>query len=140
MTSPAGIIRGSYIEEYGLWHHSEQERQAAQVLSKHWKQRQGRRNPSLLESADGRWRDALIQAQAKTNLRSAERGENDPKSRLRRAVFLAGRLQDGEALPSNQEFEGLSDENSKMLETQHWLELIDGKHRYGSNCEPLYFI
>jgi len=23
----------------------------------------------------------------------------------------------------------------KMLETQHWLELIDGKHRYGSNLK-----
>ncbi|KDN51462.1 hypothetical protein RSAG8_00007, partial [Rhizoctonia solani AG-8 WAC10335] len=116
--------------------HSERELQAAQVLLKHWRARQKRRKPSLLESADGRWQDALVQAQAETNLQSAERGENDPKSRLRRAVFLAGRLQDGEALPPDQEAEGqLSDKNSKMLETQHWLELIDGKHRYGSNCE-----
>lgn len=23
----------------------------------------------------------------------------------------------------------------KVLETQHWLELIDGKHRYGSNLK-----
>ncbi|KAL5635984.1 hypothetical protein ACGC1H_004704 [Rhizoctonia solani] len=106
--------------------------QAAQVLLKHWKARQKRREP---ESAGGRWQDALVEAQAKTNLQSAERGENDPKSRLRRAVFLAGRLQDGEALPSDQEAEPLSDDNSKMLETQHWLELIDGKHRYGSNLK-----
>ncbi|CAE7213769.1 unnamed protein product [Rhizoctonia solani] len=115
---------------------NERQVQAAGVLLKHWKARQERREPSLLEPADGRWQDALVQAQAKTNLQSAERGENDPKSRLRRAVFLAGRLQDGEALPSDQEAQGpLSDENSKMLETQHWLELIDGKHRYGSNLK-----
>ncbi|GAB1517463.1 hypothetical protein RhiXN_01813 [Rhizoctonia solani] len=109
--------------------HGEQEVQAARVILKHWRARQ-KRSTSPKE-ADGRWQDALIQAQARTNLRSAERGENDPKSRLRRAVFLAGRLQDGEALPSDHE--GLPDKNSKMLETQHWLELIDGKHRYGSN-------
>ncbi|KAG8691930.1 hypothetical protein FRC11_004859 [Ceratobasidium sp. 423] len=115
--------------------HSEQERQAAQVLLKYWKTRQGRRKPNLMESADGRWHDAVIEAQAKTNLQSAERGENDPKSRFRRAVFLAGRLQDGEALPSDQELEALPNESSKMLETQHWLELVDSKHRYGSNLK-----
>ncbi|CAE6525112.1 unnamed protein product [Rhizoctonia solani] len=120
--------------------HSEQERQAAQVLLKYWKARQGRRGPNLMESADGRWHDAVIEAQAKTNLQSAERGENDPKSRFRRAVFLAGRLQDGEALPSDQELEAPPNESSKMLETQHWLELIDGKHRYGSNREMFHYV
>ncbi|CAE6531197.1 unnamed protein product [Rhizoctonia solani] len=117
--------------------HSERELQAAQVLLKHWRARQGRRQPSLLEPT-GRWQDALVQAQAKTNLHSAERGKNDPKSRFRRAVFLAGRLQDGDALPSD-DAEPLSDDNDngngKALETQHWLELIDGKHRYGSNLK-----
>ncbi|KAJ1310237.1 hypothetical protein OPQ81_006979 [Rhizoctonia solani] len=115
---------------------SERERQAGEVLLKYWKTRQSRRKPNLMESADGRWQDAVIQAQATTNLQSAERGENDPKSRLRRAVFLAGRLQEGEALPSDQEAEvQLPEQSSKMLETQHWLELIDGKHRYGSNLK-----
>ncbi|KEP53330.1 putative IQ calmodulin-binding motif protein [Rhizoctonia solani 123E] len=115
---------------------SKREEQAAQVLWKHWKARQERREP---ESADGRWQDALVEAQAKTNLQSAGRGENDPKSRLRRAVFLAGRLQDGEALPPDQEAEPLSDDNSKMLEAQHWLELIDGKtDHYDHICSSVH--
>ncbi|CAE6416722.1 unnamed protein product [Rhizoctonia solani] len=112
--------------------YEEQAAQAAQVIQKQWRLHQKRQAMSPKE-VDGRWEDALIQAQAQTNLQSAERGENDPKSRLQRAVFLAGRLQDGEALPSDHE--GLSNDSSKMLETQHWLELIDGKHRYGSNLK-----
>ncbi|CAE6432773.1 unnamed protein product [Rhizoctonia solani] len=122
----------SYTDMSVEQEHNEQEAQAAQVILKHWRARQKRLAVSP-EEADGRWQDVLLQAQAQTNLQSAERGENDPKSRLRRAVFLAGRLQDGEALHSDHE--GLPDENSKMLETQHWLELIDGKHRYGSNLK-----
>ena len=54
-------------------------------------------------------------------------GENDPKSRMRRAVFLAGRLQDGEALPSEEDdLPAPNADSSKILETQHWLELTDG--------------
>ncbi|QRW00347.1 hypothetical protein RhiJN_28365 [Ceratobasidium sp. AG-Ba] len=107
----------------------ERDQQAARILQKHWRQRRG-------QNTDGRWQDAMLEAQAATNLRSAERGENDPKSRMRRAVFLAGRLQEGEALPSDEDnIPETSKDNSKILETQHWLELTDGKHRYGSNCK-----
>ncbi|KAG8699931.1 hypothetical protein FRC08_005027 [Ceratobasidium sp. 394] len=107
----------------------EQDEKAARTLQKHWRQRQA-------WSPNDRWQDAVTQAHAAINLQSAERGQNDPKSRMKRAVFLAGRLRDGEALRSDEE--GLpqaSTENSKILETQHWLELTDGKHRYGSNRE-----
>ncbi|KAG9104173.1 hypothetical protein FRC06_004810 [Ceratobasidium sp. 370] len=69
----------------------------------------------------------MTQAHAMINLQSAERGENDPKNRMKRAVFLAGRLRDGEALLSDEEnLPEASTENSKILETQHWLELTDG--------------
>ncbi|KAI0080309.1 hypothetical protein K474DRAFT_1590167, partial [Panus rudis PR-1116 ss-1] len=64
---------------------------------------------------------------------AAEEGKNEPKERWRRALFLLGRLEDG-----NQMLAQTGDEHAeaarKHLETQHWLEMIDGKHRYGSNC------
>lgn len=56
----------------------------------------------------------------------ADAGKNDTKSRWRRAAFLATRLHDG-----NKPFQpsGTPDEEGairKQMETQHWLEMIDG--------------
>lgn len=78
--------------------------------------------------------------------KAADEGKNDPRSRWKRAVFLAARLQNGESIPSAE----IPDEGgvhpksklipregehkSKILETQHWLELIDG---YASSAHPL---
>ncbi|KAF8213134.1 hypothetical protein K438DRAFT_1564531, partial [Mycena galopus ATCC 62051] len=51
--------------------------------------------------------------------------------RWRRAINFAVQLQDGNNML---EANGVPDRApSKFLETQHWLELVDGKHRYGSN-------
>jgi len=57
---------------------------------------------------------------------NADAGKNDARSRWRRATFLVARLHDG-----NRSFQhsGVSDEEGairKQLETQHWLEMIDG--------------
>ncbi|KAI0756732.1 hypothetical protein C8Q80DRAFT_1091376 [Daedaleopsis nitida] len=66
---------------------------------------------------------------------AAEQGRNTSRDRWRRGVFLAGRLQDGNDMMSQHAEEtSHPDATRKHLETQHWLELIDGKHRYGSNC------
>ncbi len=65
------------------------------------------------------------------------RGENDTRSRWKRAVFLANRLANGRAVVTSGPKYNVNDPKSakvKILETQHWLELIDFKHRYGSNC------
>lgn len=55
--------------------------------------------------------------------------KNDPKSRWRRGVFLAGRLRDGNAIFSNEDDtkSGVKHqpEFTKELTTQHWLELVD---------------
>lgn len=56
--------------------------------------------------------------------------KNDVRSRWQRGVFLAGRLQDGNALMTADEegSEGLQEEApefTKSLEKQHWLELVD---------------
>lgn len=56
---------------------------------------------------------------------AAEQGKNTARERWRRAIFLALRLQDGNRMLTDN---GIHDEKviSKYLETQHWLELIDG--------------
>ncbi|KAH9846831.1 hypothetical protein C2E23DRAFT_947239, partial [Lenzites betulinus] len=64
---------------------------------------------------------------------AAEKGKNTPRDRWRRATFLAARLQDGDEMLSKGK-SAYPEAARKHLETQHWLELIDGKHRYGSNC------
>lgn len=80
-------------------------------------------------------------------------GKNSPAKRWKRAAFFAGQLQYKNDMLKNEGIE--SDAEEKFLETQHWLELIDGcvffqpgcskrqpklryaaprrKHRYGSN-------
>ena len=67
---------------------------------------------------------------------------NDAKSRWRRGVFLAGRLQDGNALSTEQLVTANpakcgeeTPEFTKSLEKQHWIELVDPlvllKYGYG---------
>ncbi|OCH94775.1 hypothetical protein OBBRIDRAFT_721984, partial [Obba rivulosa] len=63
---------------------------------------------------------------------AAEDGQNQPRERWRRAIFYAGRLQDGNAMLSRTATVN-SDAGRKRLDTQHWLELVDPKHRYGAN-------
>ncbi|EJF66946.1 hypothetical protein DICSQDRAFT_123455 [Dichomitus squalens LYAD-421 SS1] len=65
---------------------------------------------------------------------AAEQGKNTSRERWKRAGFLASRLQDGNAMLPQPRGQGAHVEATrKHLETQHWLELTDGKHRYGSN-------
>ncbi|KAJ7487513.1 hypothetical protein B0H11DRAFT_1094760 [Mycena galericulata] len=62
---------------------------------------------------------------------AAAAGRNTPQARWRRAIDFASRIQDGNTMLMEN---GVQDRApSKFLETQHWLELVDGKHRYGSN-------
>lgn len=80
------------------------------------------------------WRDLATHAQFKVDRDAADQGKNTPRDRWRRAAFLVGRLEDGnEMLTRSGEL--YSEAARKHLETQHWLELIDGKHRYGSNLK-----
>lgn len=60
----------------------------------------------------------------KTNRADAQDGKNSPRERWKRAAFLAGRLQDSNNMLSEAGVHVEADK--KMLETQHWLELIDG--------------
>ncbi|KAF8078714.1 hypothetical protein FPV67DRAFT_74353 [Lyophyllum atratum] len=51
-------------------------------------------------------------------------GKNSPRTRWKRAAFLAGRLRDGNRMLEESGYH--ADAEQKHLETQHWLELIDG--------------
>lgn len=58
---------------------------------------------------------------------AAERGDNKSRDRWRRGVFFANRLQDGNFTLDGADLQ--PEENAQLekhLETQHWLELIDG--------------
>lgn len=56
---------------------------------------------------------------------AAEDRRNSPKDRWKRAVSLIIRLEDGNQMLAKLGVEN-SDAARKHLETQHWLELIDG--------------
>ena len=67
--------------------------------------------------------------------KAAIEGKNDARARWRRNIFLAGRLEDGNSVPIDPLnppfFDAAGAEEGalmprKTMETQHWLELIDG--------------
>ncbi|KDQ63488.1 hypothetical protein JAAARDRAFT_380235 [Jaapia argillacea MUCL 33604] len=101
------------------------EAEAAARIQRAWRDRG-------MTSAHARWNDAAVHTRMKLDRTAADKGKNDVQSRWARAVFSAGRLQDDDKTLSQGGFHD-PDRMSKILETQHWLELIDGKHRYGSN-------
>ncbi|KAL5534268.1 hypothetical protein ACEPAG_730 [Sanghuangporus baumii] len=85
---------------------------------------------------DERWQDAALHTKMQSMRNNAEEGRNDPAERWKRAVFLVSRLQANSARSKNDTAEdSLKTEDEKILETQHWLELTDSKHRYGSNLK-----
>ena len=77
---------------------------------------------------------------AQVGQEAAREGRNDVKSRWKRAVFLATQLTNGRGvITGGTKYDKGSPQakRTKALETQHWLELIDSKHRYGSNCRSM---
>lgn len=60
---------------------------------------------------------------AKVDRAAAHDSKNTPRERWRRAVFLIGRLQDGNKFLRAAGM--VADAEQKHLETQHWLELVD---------------
>ncbi|KAF9462147.1 hypothetical protein BDZ94DRAFT_1166419 [Collybia nuda] len=98
-----------------------------------------------------RWQEATTQAQfavrhhsvfciqfltyrtkPKVDRAAAYHGKNSPRERWKRAAFLVGRLLDADSALKTPGVHQV-DAEQKHLETQHWLELVDEKHRYGSN-------
>ncbi|GFZ42631.1 hypothetical protein JCM24511_00348 [Saitozyma sp. JCM 24511] len=123
---------------------------------------------------EARWEDLVRHTKEKNYAAEQLDNKNDIKSRWRRGIAAASRLQTGDGLGANAvspEVQEAIDEtpeldektrkarkatmwgslslgvgkerdeaeelpfHSKALEKQHWLEMIDGKHRYGSNLK-----
>ncbi|KAG1757664.1 hypothetical protein EDB19DRAFT_1901168 [Suillus lakei] len=110
--------------------------QATIRIQRAWRRKLAAKSPPRLESMDAnsRWKDAAIHARMKVDRQGADEGKNDPRTRWRRAGFLASRIQDKNTLyAGNAKLKDSRRKDDKMLETQHWLELVDSQHRYGAN-------
>ncbi|KAG7099155.1 hypothetical protein E1B28_001026 [Marasmius oreades] len=107
----------------------EQRRAAARAIQRAWKSRNNR----ALMSSDARWKDAAEHAKMKVDRDAAQDGKNHPRERWNRAVLYVSQLRNGNTVLNS----GVQSKQyvQKNLETQHWLELVDGKHRYGSNLK-----
>ncbi|KDR84892.1 hypothetical protein GALMADRAFT_233343 [Galerina marginata CBS 339.88] len=106
-------------------------RAAAVLIQRLWRGRHNLAKNRHL-TAKLRWDDVATHAVLETHRHAALDSESTPKERWQRAAFLIGQLNYKNDMLSSNGIQVEADE--KYLETQHWLELIDGKHRYGSNC------
>ncbi|KAF5336821.1 hypothetical protein D9611_003124 [Ephemerocybe angulata] len=118
---------------------------AATLIQRTWRGKRG--STDVKEeyiNEEARWDDALANVRmevARKEAAEAPEGETEtPKRKWKRAVFLIGRLLDQHPLYSRAggkraEMSEETREYLKQLEGQHWLELIDRKHRYGSNLK-----
>ncbi|KLO14493.1 hypothetical protein SCHPADRAFT_313911 [Schizopora paradoxa] len=86
-------------------------------------QRAWRMHNSSLMNPKARWNDALLHAKLRSERNAAEQGKNDPSSRWRRGVLLAGRLRENSSISDGEA--AIDPETVKILEMQHWLELTD---------------
>ncbi|KAK7694945.1 hypothetical protein QCA50_002133 [Cerrena zonata] len=100
--------------------HAAQER-AATKIQRAWRTK---KHAELLNT-DFLWSDVLMHARFQVGRDAASGQRNSPKDRWKRAVFLLNRLEDGNQMLATTGVEN-EDAARKHLETQHWLELIDG--------------
>ncbi|KAF4622929.1 hypothetical protein D9613_001720 [Agrocybe pediades] len=105
---------------------------AAIMIQRLWRGRHNLTKDRHL-NPDLRWDDAANNAKLAVYRNKALEDTGTPRERWRRAVFLISQLKfKNDMLKDN----GVQVEaQEKHLEAQHWLELIDGKHRYGSNLK-----
>ncbi|KAJ8462858.1 hypothetical protein ONZ45_g17789 [Pleurotus djamor] len=115
---------------------------AARTIQRTWRKRNDATSKYM--TTELRWTDAIEDAKLKTSRDAAERGLDTPRSRWKHAVLLASKLQDGNDnlnLPGDDHDD--HDAQRKHLETQHWLELVDGywyhQKWYQSNTSDNFF-
>ncbi|EAU93144.2 hypothetical protein CC1G_10512 [Coprinopsis cinerea okayama7 len=91
-----------------------------------WRSRNNEAKEKYLNPG-ARWDDAVTNAKFKIEREDALDGRNSPRRRWKRATFLIGRMQDHDSVLGD---EGVHVDSknleSKELEKQHWLELVDG--------------
>jgi hypothetical protein len=101
---------------------SDERDRAAQRIQRAWRAKHSKTANFL--TAAVRLNDAKVHATLTAARAAAEAGHNTPQARWRRAIDFASRLQDGNTMLTEN---GVQDRApSKFLETQHWLELVDG--------------
>jgi len=123
---------------------SDQDKQnhAATILQNQFrKYRQDRESNGLNLTASTRWHEAIKEQNFKTARRqSHERDRADSHSRWHRAgVFTSGLVDTGPTSPPGSPHD-LADplRPKKAMDTTYWLEMVDHKHRYGSNLKPYH--
>ncbi|KAH7928542.1 hypothetical protein BV22DRAFT_202421 [Leucogyrophana mollusca] len=105
----------------------ERRTQAALRIQRAWRKKSAIGGRSQLLDTNSRWKDAAVHAQMKLDRLDADKGKNDPRTRWKRSVFLAARIQDTNAPYAKDRSEQEVLAYDKILETQHWLELVDAE-------------
>ncbi|EGO05228.1 hypothetical protein SERLA73DRAFT_118788 [Serpula lacrymans var. lacrymans S7.3] len=100
---------------------------AAIQIQRAWRRRHTQTAHSF-QNTDARWKDTAIHTQLKLNRIAAYKGKNDPLTRWKRSKFFAGQIQGSDSVSTSSPGESpiTRDNSKKILETQHWLELVDG--------------
>ncbi|GAA5989117.1 hypothetical protein JCM11641_007602 [Rhodosporidiobolus odoratus] len=104
-----------------------------------------------------RWKDGMRQRKLSAAGREQKEGKNDATSRWRRAEVYTSKISEGKSAAAQQGQEGepsaeeemqrlgrtdkerrkIKEERgeAKNMEAQYWLEMVDKKHRYGTNLK-----
>ncbi|KAA1127485.1 hypothetical protein PGTUg99_037188 [Puccinia graminis f. sp. tritici] len=123
---------------------SDQDKQnrAATVLQNRFRQYQrDRENDGLNLTASTRWHEAIKEQNFKSARRDSHHGaRSDSHSRWKRAgVFTSALVDAGPTSPTGTpEASKGSPRPKKTMDTTYWLEMVDHKHRYGSNLKAYH--
>ncbi|TFK30355.1 hypothetical protein FA15DRAFT_3028 [Coprinopsis marcescibilis] len=100
---------------------------AARVIQGAWRNRSNQAKTQYL-TPDARWEDGLANAKLKLDRQDAFEGRNSPRRRWKRATsMIRDTLKDENTMLTGRGVQIDSEYlESKALETQHWLEMVDG--------------
>ncbi|KAG2369408.1 hypothetical protein BDR07DRAFT_1240458, partial [Suillus spraguei] len=103
---------------------------AAIRIQRGWRRKLAAKSHPQVESMDANSRctqkDAATHERIKIDEQDTDKGKNDPRTRWRRAGFLASRIQNKNTLYARKtNSKDSKHKDDKMLETQYWLELVD---------------
>ncbi|WAQ80869.1 hypothetical protein PtA15_1A207 [Puccinia triticina] len=121
----------------------EQVRAATVLQTRFRKYQRQREDGGLNLTASTRWHEAIKEQNFKTARRhSTQGGRSDSHSRWKRAgVFTSGLVDSGPTSPHREAdplLKSPSTRPKKTMDTTYWLEMVDHKHRYGSNLKAYH--
>ncbi|KAI7962198.1 hypothetical protein MJO28_000292 [Puccinia striiformis f. sp. tritici] len=116
---------------------------AATILQNQFRKYQRDREDNGLNlTASARWHEAIKEQNFKTARRQSHQGDReDTQSRWKRAgVFTSGLVDTGPKSPSagSTQLSTGPLRPKKTMDTTYWLEMVDHKHRYGSNLKAYH--